>query len=241
VIAGYSIAGYSDGMNSKTAIILLPGMDGTGELLKPLAERLAAHRPTWIIRYPADRRLDYEQLTGFVGERLPTGRFVILGESFSGAIAIETAATNPCVAGLILASSFARHPTWLSRFTWLLDPRWIPTRLIVAVLLGAAATPTLELRLMDVLRSLPTAVLRARAEEALRVDKRDRLATTTCPIVCLHGSSDRLIRRRQIAEILAARADCELRRVEAPHMLLATHADTAATIVDDFCKRLDCN
>lgn len=104
-------------MSSKTAIILLPGMDGTGELLKPLAERLAAHRPTWIIRYPVDRRLDYNQLTDFVGERLPTGRFVILGESFSGAIAIETAATNPCVAGLILASSFARHPlpTWLSR------------------------------------------------------------------------------------------------------------------------------
>ncbi|XUM24758.1 hypothetical protein ACRAVF_11145 [Bradyrhizobium oligotrophicum S58] len=128
----------------------------------------------------------------------------MLGESFSGAIAIETAATNPRVAGLILASSFARHPlpTWLSRFTWLLDPRWIPTRLIVAVLLGAAATPTLKLRLMDVLRSLPAAVLRARAEEALRVDKRDRLATTTCPILCLHGSSDRLIRRRQIAEIL---------------------------------------
>ncbi|BAM86046.1 alpha/beta hydrolase fold protein [Bradyrhizobium oligotrophicum S58] len=227
--------------SAKTSIVLLPGMDGTGELLRPLAERLSAYGPVRIIAYPADRDLDYNQLTAFVRERLPADRFVILGESFSGPIAIEIAASSRQVAGLILASSFARHrlPKWLSRFTWLLDPRWVPTKLIIAVLMGSAATPSLRRQLRDVLDCLPHAVLRARAGNALRVDKRDRLRATTCPMLCLHGTSDWLILQKQIAAILAARPDCELHRMNAPHMLLATHADAAAAVIGDFCKRLE--
>ncbi|WP_315758108.1 MULTISPECIES: alpha/beta hydrolase [unclassified Bradyrhizobium] len=186
------------------AIVLLPGMDGTGELLKPLAERLSAHRFTQTIAYPLDRCLHYDELTAFVSRRLPKDRFVILGESFSGPIAIEIAATHPRVAGLILASSFARHPlpTWLSRFTSLLDPRWLPSKLVAAAIMGPAAMTSLGLHLREVLRSLPPAILQARAKDALRVDKRDRLAETTCPALCVHGSSDWLVGRRQIAEIL---------------------------------------
>lgn len=225
---------------TNTAIILLPGMDGTGELLKPLAERLSAHRPTHIIAYPGDRHLDYDQLAQFVGERVPRHRFVILGESFSGPIAIEIAATNPRVAGLILASSFACHPLprWMSPLTCLLDARWMPSKIMAAAIMGSAATPELERRLRDVLRSLPPAVLRARAKDALRVDRRDRLRETTCPMLCLHGSADLLIGQRDISDILAARPDCELRELDAPHMLLATHADAAAIVIDAFCERV---
>src|SRR3954471_10677328 len=85
-------------------------MDGTGELLRPLAEQLSTHRPVQLVSYRVDRTLSYEQLVPYVKERLPDNRYVILGESFSGPIAIEVAATESRTAGLILASSFARHP-----------------------------------------------------------------------------------------------------------------------------------
>ncbi|MGJ4993034.1 alpha/beta fold hydrolase [Bradyrhizobium sp. HKCCYLS3077] len=228
------------GLSTNAPIILLPGMDGTGQLLKPLAERLSANRPTHIIAYPFDPYLDYDQLARFVGERLPRHRFVILGESFSGPIAIEIAATNPRVAGLILASSFARHPLprWMSPLTWLLDARWMPSALMAAAIMGSATTPELRQRLQDVLCSLPPAVLRARAKDALRIDRRDRLRATTCPMLCMHGSADLLIGQREISDILAARPDCELCELDAPHMLLATHATAAAMVIDAFCERV---
>jgi pimeloyl-ACP methyl ester carboxylesterase len=93
------------GIAEKTAIVLLPGMDGTGELLRPLAEQLSTHRLVQLVSYPVDRSLSYEELVPYVRERLPGDRFVILGESFSGPIAIETAATESRTAGLILASA----------------------------------------------------------------------------------------------------------------------------------------
>lgn len=57
-------------------------------------------------------------------------------------------------------------------------------------------------------------------------------------MLCLHGSADLLIGRRDISDILAARPDCELRELDAPHMLLATHADAAAIVIDAFCERV---
>jgi hypothetical protein len=64
------------------AILLLPGMDGSGSLLTALVERLALRRPVHVISYPSSAPLTYDDLTAFVMERTPDGRFVILGESF---------------------------------------------------------------------------------------------------------------------------------------------------------------
>ena len=76
-------------------IVLLPGMDGTGVLLADLKTRLLKRRRVEVISYPANPALGYSTLTAHVIERLPLGRCVILGESFSGPIAIEAAASEP--------------------------------------------------------------------------------------------------------------------------------------------------
>lgn len=226
------------GTLEKTAIVLLPGMDGTGELLRTLADQLSAHRPVQLIGYPVDLSLTYEQLVPYVRERVSHDRFVVLGESFSGPIAIEIAATDQRVAGLVLASSFARHPlpARFAVFARLLDLRWIPTSIIVAVLMGSAATPRLRVHLRQVLATLPRKIIRARAQEVLRVDKRGRLPDIKCPVLCLHGRSDRLVSKRRVAEIVAALPGCQLRWLDSSHMLLATHTKAAAGVIEGFCE-----
>jgi len=112
-------------------------MDGTGELLTALVDQLSLLRSAQIISFPANRSLGYDDLIAYVAERTPKGRFAILGESFSGPIAIEIAATESRVAGLILASSFARHPipSLFAPLANVLDLRWVPTKLVEAALL----------------------------------------------------------------------------------------------------------
>lgn len=225
----------------KTAIVLLPGMDGTGELLAPLAKRLSTYRPVHLVNYPADRFMNYEQLVSYVSDRLPDDRFVILGESFSGPIAIEIAAAHRRCAGLILAASFARHPLprLLAAFSGLLDLKWMPSRVVVAALMGSAATPEIGQRLRQVLAELPRDIIRARAREVLQVDKRRRLSEITCPMLCLHGRSDRLVGKRYVEEIVAARPGCQVRWLDSSHMLLATDAGAAAVVIEEFCGQQD--
>ena len=233
---------YTEGMGTadNIAILLLPGMDGSGSLLTALVERLASRRPVEVISYPNSEPLNYDDLTTFVIERVPNRRFVILGESFSGPIAIEVAATDRRVAGLILASSFARHPipTLFVPLAQMLDLRWVPARIVEAALLGSAGKPELTKSLRRVLATLPREVIRARASEVLRVDKRNRLRAVTCPILCLYGRFDRLVRKKYLNEITSSHPKCEVRMFDAPHMLLETHPTEAATAINQFCDQL---
>ena len=241
-IQTWRLVRYTGGMGTadSIAILLLPGMDGSGLLLTGLVERLAQHRPVRVISYPNSEPLTYDELTTFVIERTPDSQFVILGESFSGPIAIEVAATEPRVAGLILASSFARHPmpTMFVPLAQIIDLRWVPARIVEAALLGSARKPDLTESLGRVLAMLPREVIRARVSEVLRVDKRNRLRAVTCPMLCLYGRFDRLVRKKHLDEITSSHPKCEVRMFDAPHMLLETHEAEAATAINHFCDQL---
>ena len=116
-----------------TVLVLLPGMDGTGELFAPFEAKLRV--PLVRIAYPATESMDYLQLVEYVRQRLPVGqRFVLLGESFSGPVAIGVAAQRPpLLAGLVLCCTFARTPhLWtrhLHKLAGLLP--WPPPRFAV--------------------------------------------------------------------------------------------------------------
>lgn len=222
-------------------IVLLPGLDGTEDLRRELLDKLSVRRPVQLIEYPIDRVLGYDKLVAYVIERAPRGPFIILGESYSGPIAIEIAAADRRVAGLVLAASFAQHPlpSQLAALVWALDLGWTPKRLIAAALLGSWSTPAIEARLKGALAKLPREIVQARVCDALRVDKRDQLRWVHCPLLYLHGRGDRLVRRKSVDEIIGARPDCQVHRLDAPHMLLTTHADAAAAVIDQFCSELE--
>jgi hypothetical protein len=75
------------------ALVLLPGLDGTGDLFQPLLSRLDRSIEPVVVRYPLAEPLGYEALTSIARRALPTtGPYVILGESFSGPIAVQLAA-----------------------------------------------------------------------------------------------------------------------------------------------------
>ena len=73
---------------SNPALVLLPGLNGTGILFESLQTALGQSLDVRVVRYP--------QLQGHARKSLPTDRpFVLLGESLSGPIAIRLAAERP--------------------------------------------------------------------------------------------------------------------------------------------------
>ena len=89
--------------------LLLPGMDGTGELLASFARHLAPELSPRIVNYPLQRALGYVDLERGIG--LPDGPFAIVAESFSGPICVRLTARHPDrVRGVVLVASFVRSP-----------------------------------------------------------------------------------------------------------------------------------
>ena len=82
--------------DDELTLILLPGLNGTGMLFLPLLAQLPSYDTPRVVSFPGDVMLGYGQLLRRVFHALPSaGPFVVLGESFSGPLALMAAAQAP--------------------------------------------------------------------------------------------------------------------------------------------------
>jgi len=212
---------------SSRSVVVLPGLDGTGDLLQDFCNAAPDGFDCEVIRYPTDEPLDYLALEAYVASRLPPDRSLILvGESFSGPIALRLAVRFPDrVASVVLCNSFVLPPRApLLRFAareWLFRMP-VPERILAALMLAPLATPALTSALAAAIRRVRPAVLALRLRELLRVDTVDSLRRILCPIHYLRGTLDRLVTDRSLRVITSAAPSVRVSRIKAPHALLQT-------------------
>jgi pimeloyl-ACP methyl ester carboxylesterase len=90
-------------------LLLLPGMDGTGDLFGPFAAEVSSWATTQIIRYPTQVRLSVDELVEQIELDDPV---TAIAESFSGVVGIRLAAKHPAlVRQLVLVGAFVTPPT----------------------------------------------------------------------------------------------------------------------------------
>jgi pimeloyl-[acyl-carrier protein] methyl ester esterase len=87
-------------------------MDGTGELFESFIVALKDEFNLRIVTYPVDGTLGYGELEAIARTLVPLHEpYVILGESFSGAMALSLAASaNANLKALILCCTFMKTP-----------------------------------------------------------------------------------------------------------------------------------
>ena len=222
--------------------MLLPGMDGTGELFAPLLAALGADVPVVVVRYP-DQPLDYSAHEEIARSALPIDQpYVLLGESFSGPIAISIAARSPPgLLGYVLCSSFAKCPRQILRalrpIVGLFPPQAAPEVLTTYFLMGRFATAELRALHREVLRQVSPSGLVARLKAIATVDVSDALSRIRLPGLYLRATEDRLVPSS------AARLFEQLTRgrvvdVEAPHFLLQANPQVASRVIRDFMREV---
>lgn len=224
-------------------LVLLPGMDGTGELFAPFVTALGNGFPTTILDYPKNEALDYPALTDLVRSRLPTDQpFVLLAESFSGPIAVTLAASQPSrLLGLILCASFVRNPRpalrWMESLMPLLSFNRVPTALIGSVVLNRL-DHRVAVALKQALLTVDTDVLHTRVRAVLDVDVTAQLAQINVPVLYLGPSADRVVPRSAWRWISEQSRNCEIVELGGPHLILQVAPREAATLVKNFLVRL---
>ncbi|WP_236206812.1 serine aminopeptidase domain-containing protein [Pseudomonas tohonis] len=225
--------------------MLLPGMDGSGKLFAPLIHALGNDLHTQVVRYLPEQPLGYAPLMEQVRQQLPVGRpFILLGESFSGPIAVSLAAERPAgLLGLVLCCTFVRNPrpglAWLSGLLPLVSPRLAPRALLSRLLLGRFATPALDQALADALAPLPSETLQARLRAVLDVDAAGQLQRIQVPLLYLQAAEDRLVPADAVRLIEGYPGDFRCLRLEAPHGLLQARPHEAAQALEGFAKTVE--
>jgi pimeloyl-ACP methyl ester carboxylesterase len=223
---------------SAPAFVLLPGLDGTGELFEPFARVHGGQ----IVRYPRQEVLDRRQLAARVAAELPDSPYVLIAESYSGLVAPLLARRAPGgLVALVLCNTFVQPPVWpgLRHLPLALLMRWRPpTRVVRRLLLGDDAPHHEVRRALEVVGSVAPGVLAARVREILRTDTADELAACQVPLLYLRGRQDRLVPDSAVERVRRARPDLAYRELDGPHLLLQRRAAAAATVIGSFLDGL---
>ena len=231
---------------ARPTLILLPGLDGTGDFFQPLLEAIADSVPTQVVRYPVNGAYDHNTCLQLVEAELPaSGRYVVLGESFSGPVAISLAARGPRgLAGLILSSSFAVNPRPRLSFIRPLLP-YLPfhgnrmsLRLSRFLVLGRWITPDVRQLHQKILSRVPAHTLRRRLETVADCDVREALRRVRVPVLCLVPGHDRLVPRSAARTIQQLAPEARVVEIEAPHCVLQCAPGLAATHIRGFLQSL---
>ena len=218
-------------------------MDGSGEFFAPFAAELAPELEPLVVSYPLSE-LGYGELAAHARKALPARPYILVGESFSGPIAISLAASAPPgLLGVVLVCSFARSPLpWLSRFLPFAPPVWwLPEAIAARMLLGRFSTPEYSRLLASSIKRVTPAVWRSRLRAVKEVDVTAQLARIKVPILYLRASLDRLVPRAASDWVLRHAKDATPVDLEGPHFLLQARPREAAAHVKAFAQRCNLN
>jgi pimeloyl-[acyl-carrier protein] methyl ester esterase len=222
-------------------LILMPGMDGTGELFAPLLHALGDSIESSVVRYPTDEPLGYSDLLARVRTELPkSGSFVLLGESFSGPLALMLAAEEPPgLCGVILCASFATNPIrWFPQFARPLVRSALFSRkpgfAQINALLGRYDKPELRALLLKANAAVHPSVMAARAREILSVDVLAQFRMCRYPMQYLRGKHDRVVRKHVVKLLLQQRPSLPVITLPAPHLVLQVAPQESAQAIREF-------
>jgi sigma-B regulation protein RsbQ len=206
--------------STPAGLLLLPGMDGSGELWTPLLAALG-NPDAQCVRYARDTG-DYDALLARI--ELPRAPTTVLAESFGGPLAIRLASRSSHVRALVLVASFSMAPRrarWLAPLSGL-GPHVPPRFVLRAALLGGERHHAIEDALVRAIGDVTPDAMRTRIREVARVDVRAELARLTIPVTWIHARRDRL---------LGAPPPGATHVIDGPHLLAQTRPAEVAAIV----------
>ncbi len=227
---------------SLPTLVLLPGLDGTGKLFSEFVRALGEGVESRVVTYPKDRPMGYDELETLVLAALPRDQpYVLLGESFSGPIAIRVAARSPAaLAAVILCGTFAKNPfpwaKWAAPLAAYLPLKSLPRWVRAPLMWGSASPRRAPAQMERAITGVSPAVIRHRIAALLAVDESSSLARIRVPTLVIRAFGDRVISRAATRWLLRILPGAQLAELDGPHLLLQARPDECAAVVLRFMR-----
>lgn len=222
-------------MTEKLLIVLLPGMDGTGDLFAPFVTVAPPPYDPLVVALP--EASSYDELVAAIKPLLPIAEpFVLIAESFSGPLAFRLLGFFPEIRALVLVNSFVSAPT--TRFLGILPWAAIFARppapwLVRHFLAGPSASPGLVSQIRSAISKTSGQLLALRLRSILNLKTQGH---TSVRLLYLRGTLDKLISERAVCDTVLRFPNSLRVNIAAPHLLLQTAPAEAWAEIDAFLR-----
>lgn len=227
-------------------LVLVPGLDGTGQLFDPLIAALPPGIDTSVVSFPHDKSLYDPDLFAVIRNVIPWNReFVVVGESTSGPLAVRFASAQwENVRALILVSSFVSNPiaastNWATAF---LSRPWYEKPVTPATvrkhLLGSHAADSLVQQTVNAFHVPWPEVLGHRIELMKRVDAREALRHWSKPILFIRAEQDAFVSQASVNEVTHLNPSAQVVTVPGPHLVLQANPHGTSQVIHSFLQSL---
>ena len=230
--------------DNQITLIMLPGLDGTGDVFGPLLDCLPQSVEPMVLRYPKDRVMSFDEHVDTARAQIPTNKpFVLLAESFSGPVGLQLLADPPDnMIGVIFVATFDRYPR-----PFLLDiAKVLPqggllslfctTPVLRFFCLGSGPTSSVKL-FRKALKSVDINVLSRRLQILAEMPPPPDV-DTQLPCIYLQASKDRLVPERAAGRLQRVVPDMVIRQLDGPHTILLAEPESGAAAIADFVNSL---
>ncbi len=220
-------------------LVLLPGLDGTGDLFQPFISYLSPEIDAQVISYSTGKKQNYSELTQHVIEQLPQDDFVLIAESFSGYIAYNIALLNlPNLSSIVFVASFLEAPKpLLLKFSKLLPMDLLlslplPNFIIKSFLLDKNATDDLILLVKKSIKKVKTEVLANRLHLINIIGVNDK-PITALNVTYLQATNDQLVPKKCLIKFQQIFPQINIHKLKGPHFLLQSKSKFCAKLIQD--------
>ena len=229
---------------SAVRLVLMPGMDGSGELLREFVAALPEGMVVETLRYPAEVWVPGREMAKTLAAALPAEPFVLVAESYGTGLAVRMAGIRPAgLRGVVLCAGFCTSPLlgwkrWAAmRLAPVLGhvglPKWAVRRWMVG---GDAAAGLVE-SVVAAVSWVEPKVLTAWVREALRSNVLADLALVRVPVLYLQPTQDRVVDPECIEEVRRVKTGRTL-AIDGPHLLMQTQPELVAEVVMGFVREV---
>lgn len=224
-------------IRSKPILILLPGMDGTGELFQWVIPFLEPSFEIKIFPLPDNIEQDYETLENWLASKIEWSNFILLGESFSGPLAIKLCKKFPkAINGLILISSFRNAPVnpLLINILSKIPIHFLPKLALRIALFSSMKRSNAVTVFEKIFARLNIETIRQRILSVALVHFENLSTLGEVPTLIINGSRDIIVRPKNFINFEKDQKSSRNIIIDAPHMLLQTKPREASEEILSF-------
>jgi len=225
----------------KNTLVLLPGLNGTTRLFDRLVECAQDEFNVLTIAYPTQEKRTYTELTIDVLAQLEgiNGNYIILGESFSGPLALFLSERKPRgLLGLVLVATFIKAPNLrLGRFLpWTIGFSLAKPLYSIRLSMSKKENQSLISAISTELQSVSPRVLSHRIEQVFSVNATESLRNCDVPVVYFRGTKDYVVPKKNLSDILSIKPEVKVVEFNAQHFLLQSNPVQAYKEIKSFAE-----